>query len=99
MHYGHSRTHWSYTTILHRMQRVIDTFLIYFQWGDSSTLSARATLVEGERQGPFQVQVNSAGETLGKWEMSLARTNALAWVLLALFEYADKIGLGRPEYW
>jgi hypothetical protein len=24
---------------------------------------------------------------------------ALAWVLWALFEYAEELGLGRPEFW
>ena len=99
MHYGHSRIHWNQTTILHRMQRVIDTFLAHFQWGDSSALSARSSL-EGEMtKGPFKVHVSSIGHALGDWNTSRARTQALAWVLWALFEYADQIGLGRPQYW
>ena len=44
MHHANSRMLWSKNTILHRMQRVVDTFLIHFGWGQSQTLKVESTM-------------------------------------------------------
>ena len=36
-----------------------------------------------------------AGDEQETWRVE----QAMAWVLLALFEYAPDLGLGRPDFW
>ena len=102
MHHANSRMLWSQNTILHRMQRVIDAFLIHFGWGQSQTLKVESTMdnsgIPAITHGPFYVTASYKTATQ-EWESNLHKSTALAWVLWALFEYADQIGLGRPDYW
>ena len=80
------------------MQRVIDTFLAYYGWKSNVYLSAKAVLAEGAAE-PFQISVSTIGFFLGDVDESRRKTDALEWVLTALFRYAEDLGLGRPRFW
>jgi hypothetical protein len=98
LHHNTSKWSWNSRTILHRMQRVIDTFLAYYGWKSNVYLSAKAVLAEGAAE-PFQVSVGTIGFFWGEPDESRIKTDALEWVLTALFRYAEDLGLGRPRFW
>ena len=98
LHQNTSKWSWNSRTILHRMQRVIDTFLAYYGWKSNVYLSAKAVLAEGAAE-PFQISVTTIGFFLGDVDESRRKTDALEWVLTALFRYAEDLGLGRPRFW
>jgi hypothetical protein len=106
---GHAMR-WNPTTILHRMQTVIDAFLGYHGWCSDGSLKAWSGTRDWDSDGSraFSVFVHiTSGELLmterngvvpGQDE--IRRTEeALAWVLYALFAYAPDIGLDYPAFW
>jgi len=99
MHQNTSKWSWSSRTILHRMQRVIDVFLAYYGWRSTFVLSVRAVNENDASSEPFKVKVEKLGSFWGAYEESSRKTEALEWVLMALFRYADELGLGRPKFW
>ncbi|HNT55570.1 MAG TPA: hypothetical protein PKG95_12700 [Anaerolineaceae bacterium] len=104
MHPQRARMAWNNTTILHAMQRVLNAFMLYHGWSNTGPLRAVAAISTGWEEymtGPYVVQV-----TIG---LSILTVNlipyaprlrvSLAWMLWALFEYAEVLSLGKPEYW
>jgi hypothetical protein len=101
IHYGKGRIRWNTTTVIHRMQQVINTFLTYHGWQSNGPLRVAAVAGEWDGLGPFGIHVKKVGlwhfSDDEKLEKKLCP--ALTWVLWALFEYADELGLGKPEFW
>jgi hypothetical protein len=86
--------------ILHRMNLIIRTFLRYFGWSGRGDIRACATTDERTFGDTYYINVivsqyyfHGDGK---RWESACC---ALEWMLWALFEYADDLELGRPEFW
>ena len=99
IHQNTSKWSWSSRTILHRMQRVIDVFLAYYGWRSTYVLSVSAVYGDNSGSEPFKVKVETIGFFWGDFDESSRKLEALEWVLMALFRYADELGLGRPKFW
>ncbi len=101
---------WNVTTIQHRMQVVIHTFLRYHGWRVSRAMEAVpvSSWNRTDGLGDFGVAVRIRAPELlmgeddgivpGKGEVQAAE-QALAWVLWALFAYAEDLGIKRPNFW
>jgi hypothetical protein len=101
---GGRSVHWNATTILHRIQSVIDAFLAYHGFRSTGTLKAFSQVVDWNAELPksFYVQVKITTPELlttdpenyypRKDDVRQAE-EALSWVLRALFIHAKKIGL------
>ena len=100
LHQGKGRIRWNYTTIVHRMQEVINRFLAYHGWQSGGPVQVKAVSDGWEGPGNFGVSANIQLKfnNQHEWQEFFIH-RALAWVLWALFEYADELGLGRPEFW
>jgi len=99
MHYGQGRVRWSPPTILHRMQVVCQGVLAYFNWGGSDHLLVHATS-DWKGPGQFGIKVEIFALDLANIGCRASEVaHAVAWVLWALFEYSEALGLGRPEFW
>jgi hypothetical protein len=106
---GGGRMTWNVTTILHRMQVVIDTFLRYHGLRNSRSLEVVPTSSWDRKDGPrdFGVAVRMRPEVLmGEGDGIVparddvqAAEEGLAWVLWALFSYSDNLGIRRPGFW
>jgi hypothetical protein len=85
--------------VVQHMQNVIDSFLNYYAWESGSILSAEA-INRGYEGHPFGVVVNAyvAPHPGDGWENKSEVNVALAWVLSALFKYAEQIGLDKPRF-
>jgi len=99
---------WNVTTILHRMQVVIRTFLRYHGWEVSPTFMAYPTVTSWEVAGPRDVAVEvrlrpellmTPDEGVVTREDVQRAERALAWVLWALFAYAEQVGVKRAVFW
>ena len=100
LHQGKGRIRWNYTTIVHRMQMVFNCFLAYHGWQSGGSLDVKAVSDGWEGTGNFGAKVNIRLKFNHQHEwQEFAIHRALAWVLWALFEYAEELGLGRPEFW
>jgi len=106
---GRETMRWNVTTILHRMQGVIREFLRYHGYEVERWLLAvpESSWERGEGPQDFGVRVRMHPEVLmgeedgvvpGREEVARAE-EALAWVLWALFAYAEEIGLKAPPFW
>jgi len=96
MHRGHGKIRWTQQMVMHRMQAVINEYLLYFGVGngDGIRVEPRLSSVWDEVPTQFAVSVKLAVES------PVPYTDvSLAWVLWALFEYSDELGLGSLEYW
>ena len=99
---------WNVTTILHRMQVVIRTFLRYHGWEFGPALMAYPTITSWEVAGPRDVAVDvrlrpellmsTEREVVTREDVQRAE-QALAWVLWALFAHAERVGLKRAVFW
>jgi hypothetical protein len=110
MHFGKGTLRWNSTTILHRMQVVINAFLGYHGWRSDGGLLAFPAAADWNEAGPrtFTVLVRLRDPELlmlpddnvvpSQSEIFVCE-EALAWVLWALFNYAPELGLGRVEFW
>jgi hypothetical protein len=100
LHQGKGRIRWNYTTIVHRMQTVFNCFLAYHGWQSGGSLEVKAVSDGWEGPGNFgaKVDIRLKFNYQHEWQ-DFAISRALAWVLWALFEYAEQLGLGRPEFW
>jgi hypothetical protein len=100
LHQGKGRIRWNYTTIIHRMQTVFNCFLAYHGWQYGSWLKVEAVSDGWEGPGNFGVTADVQLKFNNQHEFqAYVIGRALAWVLWALFEYAEELGLGRPEFW
>ena len=100
---------WNVTTILHRMQGVIREFLRYHGYEVGRWLMAvpESSWERGEGPQDFGVRVRmhpevlmGEGDGVVPGQEAVARAEeALAWVLWALFAYAEEIGLKPPPFW
>ncbi|HEY76936.1 MAG TPA: hypothetical protein G4O00_12335, partial [Thermoflexia bacterium] len=106
---GGGSMRWNVTTILHRMQVVIETFLRYHGYRVGRAVEAVPVSPWDRTDGPrdFGVAVRIHPEVLigeedgvvpGREEVRAAE-EALAWVLWALFAHAEEVGLRRPPFW
>jgi hypothetical protein len=94
MHSG--RIAWTQANILHRMGIVIRSFLAYHGWRPSRLLDIYPVIEDGHSYTVKAVVGHLPdSERLNYFEIQ----DAFAWVMFALFEYAEDIGLGRPEFW
>jgi hypothetical protein len=82
------------------MQKVINCFLAYHGWQSGRSLKVNAVSNGWGGPGDFGVaaEIHLKFGDYHDWEES-AVYRALEWVLWALFEYSDEIGIGRPEFW
>lgn len=85
--------------VVQHMQGVIDCFLNTYGWESGSILSAEA-INRGYEGHPFGIVVNAfvASRPGEGWESKSEIEVALAWVLWALFKYAEQIGLDKPRF-
>ncbi len=101
MHYGKGRIHWNTAMVIHRMQQVVNQFMAYHGWTTNGLLRVDAVFGNWSGVGPFGIKA----EKIGFWEFASNYTEgrrsikSLCWVLWALFEYAEDMGLGKPEFW
>lgn len=106
---GGTSTRWNPTTILNRMQLVIDAFLIYHGWSSRGTLRAYPKMADwNDEMKNFSVEVkvknceilmsNPDGVLPGKYEVLVAQ-KSLSWVLFALFAYAPYLNLPEAPFW
>ena len=94
MHSG--RIAWTQVNILHRMGIVIRSFLAYHGWRPSKVLNIYP-VIENGRSYTVKVEIGQLPASEQPYYFELE--NAFAWVMFALFEYAEDIGLGRPVFW
>jgi len=108
-----SRMTWNPTTILHRMQVVLDVFLRYHGFCRSAGLWVYPVSAwnRPDGSGDFQVAAELHPEVLmGERDGVVplrdavqAAERALAWVLYALFAYSEEVGLelkqGAAPFW
>ena len=100
MHYYRSGKVWTQINVMHQMGVVIRTFLNYHNWAVSGYLEAYPT-IDSELRNAYLVKVEFMAFP-DSVEYSNRRQNmeaALTWVLTALFEHGNRIGLKRPEFW
>lgn len=98
IHFNKTKVVWTQQNILHRMRIVIRTFLAYHGWRSSGVIKIYPT-IDGDGRGDYTVNCvwHSIPNRFRRRNSDI--TDALQWVLWALFEYAEDLGLGRPEFW
>ena len=106
---GSTAMRWNTTTILHRMQVVIDAFLGYHGWRSGGPLTVFSSVSWAENEPhAFGVTVHirnrellmAEGDTLMSTEsQKIAVERSLAWVLYALFAYAPHLHLTIASFW
>lgn len=98
MHFNRSRIVWTQQNILHRMGIVIRAFMGYHGWAvNKFKLDAYAIFDRERGEYVVVVTIESLPEGLEYDGYHIKRS--LQWVLQALFEYGEDIGIGRPEFW
>lgn len=104
---------WNPTTILHRMQVAIDTFLKYHGLHNAGGLRAWpiSNWNRDDESADFRVLVSlhpemligERGDVVPLRDEVRAAEEALAWVLYALFAYSEEVNLGLrqqyPPFW
>jgi len=106
---GAQAVRWNTITITHRMQVVSQKFLRYHGFGDEGLLLVQALSADWNASEPqtFRIQVDvfdtavvcegvDAATARG---LTQAAEQTLAWVLRALFAYAEDLGLPRAPFW
>ncbi|MCX6082066.1 MAG: hypothetical protein NTW32_21270 [Chloroflexi bacterium] len=110
IHFGRGTMRWNSTTIMHRMQVVINTFLAYHGWRPDGPLLVYSNAADWKDEAPrtFGVVVKIRDEALlmrprddvlPMGDELIEFEMALEWVLYSLFNYAHELGFGRVEYW
>jgi hypothetical protein len=110
MSFGRGTIRWNQTTIVHRMQVVVNEFLAYHGYRSDGSLFVytRSPSWKDVETGTFKINVSIRDKKLLYSEHdSIYVSNeyvyeteeALSWVMSALFHYGDKLGLGRVEFW
>jgi len=106
---GGGSMRWNVTTILHRMQVVIGTFLRYHGYRVGRAVEAVPVSPWDRTDSPrdFGIAVRIHPEVLvgegsgvvpSREEVKVAE-EALVWVLWALFAHAEEVRLKRPPFW
>ena len=99
LHYNRGRVIWSQQNILHRMGIVVRRFLSLYGWRSGRVLKVYPITME-DKSMPYSVKCelmpNLPDMSISK---RISNETALSWVLWALFEYGQDIGIGRPEFW
>jgi hypothetical protein len=101
---------WNTNNILHRVQVVVDRFLAYHGWGNRGGMFAFASTYDyiNEDNVGFYIEVKIRDKKLlthshlaipPSSEEVKAAEDALEWVLLALFAYADRLNLPTCGFW
>lgn len=98
VHFNKTKMVWTQQNILHRMNIVIRTFLSYHGWRSSEVIKVYATIA-GEGRGDYKVNCTWNHTPKRYIDQYREVERALEWVLWALFEYAEDLGLGKPEFW
>jgi hypothetical protein len=83
------------------MNIILRAFLRHYGWSGRGGVQAYATLERQTFGDVYYVAVNVDKRYFrdyGDDEANLAHC-ALEWMLWALFEYAEDLELGRPEFW
>jgi hypothetical protein len=99
LHFNGNRISWVPTNVLNRMRLVFKTFLVYHGWSMRNSIMEVYPYTNPDRNSEYSVKVHLYRLPN---EMLIRNENyeeALAWVLLALFEYGQEIGIGRPAFW
>ena len=107
---GSGSMRWSVSTIFHRMQVVIATFLKYHGWRAGGPLLAYPVLSawgeEGTQTFGIVARIRSPELLMGERDSIVPGRDevqqtekALAWVLWALFAYSDDLGLKHAIFW
>lgn len=106
MKIGKRRAWWRDQKVMQHMQRIIDAFLDYHGWYNRMVIWVDASVVSGgsDPMFPYRVQARltpGLPEYLQSQGVQLQTdpSDALAWVLWALFAYGKRLGLGKPSYW
>jgi hypothetical protein len=97
IHQREARMFWNQSSILHRMNQVAREFLCFFGW-TQAMLDVQATTAHGKFGRTYSFTVSLFNFPFS-FEESRYLAEALQWMLWALFEYADDLEIGRPEYW
>ena len=98
MHFNQGRMVWSQQNILHRMGIVIRRFLSYYGWSGTGIIKVYPRISDKEPRG-FEIFCEIDENSKMTITERVDGERALRWVLGALFEYAQDIGLGRPDFW
>jgi hypothetical protein len=99
IHANRGRLVMNQANILHRMNIILRAFLRNFGWSNKGTLKACASQEKQTFGDSYYVLVSIApGYYDDQHDHELASC-AMEWMLWALFEYADELELGRPEFW
>jgi len=110
LHNGKGNLRWNPTTIMHRMQIVVNTFLSAHGWRSDGLLFAHVTIGNWDtistRMFGVNVRVRNPQILIEEDDIVVPSQSevtqveqALAWVLWALFAHSLDLGLGRPEFW
>ena len=107
---GGSSMRWNPTTMLHRMQVMIDKFLAYHGWRSNGPLKVWAAITDTHRDDPnvfgVVVQIRNReilmlpGQTvLPSDEEVQAAEKALAFMIFAIFAYPAELGITGTGFW
>jgi hypothetical protein len=106
---GGTAMRWNPTTILHRMQVVIDAFLNYHGWRSSGPLTVFSSVSWANdephafgvtvRIGHREMLIGERDSLVPTEIQKAAVEQALAWVLYALFAYAQHLHLSVAPFW
>jgi len=108
--HGGATMRWNPTTMLHRMQVMIDKFLAYHGWRNNGPLKVWAGITDTHRDDTnvfgVVVQIRNReilmlpGQTIlpSQEEVDTAQ-KALAFMLFAIFAYADELDLAGTGFW
>lgn len=106
---GAQAMRWNTITITHRMQVVCQHFLHYHGFGTDGLMLVRALSADWNAAEPqtFRIQVDvfdtavvcEGVDAATARELTQGAEQTLAWVLTALFTYAEDLGLPRAPFW
>jgi len=110
LHRGERDTRWNITTILHRMQGVVNVFLTAHGWRAYGLLlvqaSAYDSTIRETRTFDILVKIRNPQILMSRDDLVVpskeevqAVEEALSWVLYSLFAYSQELGLGGLSYW
>jgi hypothetical protein len=97
MHQRQGRMFWNQPNIIIRMNQVAREFLSFFSW-TPNMLGIQANPSSGQFGNGYSFHVSLFGLPFEYSEKRYLES-ALEWILWALFEYADDLEIGRPEFW
>jgi hypothetical protein len=99
LHANRGRVVLSQNNILHRIDIVIRSFLRYYGWQTSHHVNVRATMNPQRFGTVYGIHVDLPPYLFTEDDEHRVKEVALEWMLWAIFEYADELKLGRPDFW